>query len=275
MATQQAFLKILEHDIVNDELRLPTLPDIALRVQKEVNNPDSSIQDIAGIISRDPALSARMVRLANSPWLGASVKIDSVQQAVTRLGLWQVRSVVVGLAMEQLFEARNDIVRRRIKQCWEESSALTAAVLTLLKAYDGPIRLQQHTAALMAMTSQIGALPVLTLAEQHATTFANPTLLNKAIPLLTPSLNGLIMREWAFTEEQIQVAEHWQGAIVSFQPSYLSVLQLAGILIGVHTAPHEEALLSCFVQTGLLPSTQWWQLEHVQQEYKNILAAFR
>lgn len=275
MATQQAFLKILEHDIASDELCLPTLPEIAVRVQQAVNNPDSSVHDIIGVISRDPALSARMVRLANSPWLAGTVKVDNLQQAVARIGLWQVRSIVVGLAMEQLFEARNDIVRRRIHQCWAESSALTAAVLTLLRAYKGPAKLQQHTAALMAMTSQIGALPVLTLAEQHASTFANPTLLNKVIPLLTPSLNRQIMQAWAFTDQQVHVGGHWQGGIVSFQPSYLSALQLAGILIGVHTAPHEEALLSCFVQTGLLPSPEWWQLKHVQQEYKSILAAFR
>ncbi len=274
MATQQAFLKILEHDIAHDKLRLPTLPDIALRVQKSANNPDSSLNDLVIIIGCDPALSARMVRLANSAWLGRAVKVENLQQAVTRIGLWQVRSIVVGLAMEQLFEARNDIVRRRIGQCWEESSALTATVLTLLKAYDGPERLHQHTAALMAMTSQIGALPVLTLAEQHASTFANPTFLNATIPFLAPSLSGLIMRAWAFTDEQVRVAEHWQGAVVSFKPSYLSVLQLAGILVGVHNAPHEEALLSCFVQTGLLPSVNWWQLDHVQQEYTSILAAF-
>jgi len=71
------------------------------------------------------------------------------------------------------------------------------------------------------------------------------------------------------------VAEHWQGGVTSFKPSYLSVLQLAGILVGIHTAPHEEALLSCFVQTGLLPSIEWWQLEQVQQDYESVLAAFR
>src|SRR5690554_3094971 len=275
MTTQQAFLKILEHDITQDQLRLPTLPEVALRVEKTANNPGSSLHDLVQVIGRDPALSARMVRLANSAWLGRAVKVENLQQALTRIGLCQVRSIVVGLAMEQLFDAKNDIVRARLRQCWEESSALTAAVLILLKAYDGPERLHQHTAALMAMTSQIGALPVLTLAEQHTSTFANPTFLNETIPLLAPSLNGLIMRAWSFTDEQVNVAEHWQGGVTSFKPSYLSVLQLAGILVGIHTAPHEEALLSCFVQTGLLPSIEWWQLEQVQQDYESVLAAFR
>lgn len=273
MATQQAFLTILEHEMRHEQLQLATLPEVARRVEETARNPHSSLHDLVHIIGRDPALSARMIQLANSAWLGRAVKVENLPQALTRIGLWQVRSLVVGLAMEQLFEAKNDIVRRRLKQCWHESCALSAAVLLLLKAYAGPAKLHSHTAALQAMTSQIGALPVLALVEQHADTFANPTFLNEALPCFTPPLNGVLLRHWAFTAEQAEVAETWQGPITSFKASYISLLQLAGVLIGLHAAPHEEALLSCFVQTGLLPSMEWWSLEQVQQDYKNILAA--
>ncbi|RTE85548.1 MULTISPECIES: HDOD domain-containing protein [Gammaproteobacteria] len=273
MATKKAFLSILENEISQDTLKLPTLPDIAIQVEQAANDPDVSLQDLNAIIARDPALSARMVKLANSAWLGRAVRVESLQQALTRIGLWQVRNIVVGLAMEQLFEAKNDIVRRRMQECWLESVKLTAAVVVLLKNYDGKVRLHQHTAALMTMTSQIGALPVLTMAEKHADTFANPTFINDCIASVAPSLSGMILKAWKFADEQIHVGEHWQGAIVSFKPSYLSIIQLAGVLTETHSSQRSEALLSCFVQTGLLPAPNWWEQEHVQAEYKSILEA--
>ncbi|WP_157957915.1 HDOD domain-containing protein [Aliidiomarina celeris] len=273
MATQQAFLSILEDEISRDQLRLPTLPDIAMEVERVAGNPDSSLNDLNRIIARDTGLSARMIRLANSAWLGRAVKVENLPQALTRIGLWQVRNIVVGLAMEQLFEARNDIVRRRMRQCWRESTVLTAAVITLLKAYNGKLRLHEHTAALMCMTSQIGALPVLTMAEKHADTFANPRFLNESIKNLGPSLSGMVMRAWRFTDEQVHLGEHWQGPIVSFQPGYLSLIQLGAVLSGLHTTPASDELLACFAQTGLLPTVDWWQQSHVQEQYQNILEA--
>ncbi|KPQ04509.1 MAG: putative signal transduction protein [Idiomarinaceae bacterium HL-53] len=273
MATQKAFLSILENEIARDTLKLPTLPDVALQVEQAVNDPDTSLNDLQHIIARDPALSARMVKLANSAWLGRAVRVESLQQALTRIGMWQIRNIVVGLAMEQLFDAKNDIVRRRMQQCWLESVKLTAAVVVLLRNYDGKTRLHQHTAALMSMTSQIGALPVLTMAEKHADTFANPTFINDCIQGVGPSLSGMILRAWKFADEQVHVGEHWQGPIVSFKPSYLSILQLAGVLTELHDAQHSEALISCFVQTGLLPGPQWWQQARVQEEYQSIIEA--
>lgn len=274
MSTQQAFLSILEDEISRDQLCLPTLPDIATAVERIAANPDSSLQDLNKIIGRDTGLSARMIRLANSAWLGRAVKVENLPQALTRIGLWQVRNIVVGLAMEQLFEARNDIVRRRMRQCWDESTVLTAAVLTLLKYYDGKTRLHQHTAALMCMTSQIGALPVLTMAEKHSDTFANPRFLNESISNLGPSLSGMVMRAWRFTDEQVHIGEHWQGPIVSFKPSYLSLLQLGAVLTDLHRSKSSEELLVCFTQTGLLPSVDWWQQPHVQEHFQSIMEAF-
>ena len=274
MSTQQAFLSILEDEISRDQLRLPTLPDIATEVERVASNPDSSLNDLSKIIGRDTGLSARMIRLANSAWLGRAVKVENLPQALTRIGLWQVRNIVVGLAMEQLFEARNDIVRRRMSQCWQESTMLTAAVLTLLKFYDGKVRLHQHTAALMCMTSQIGALPVLTMAEKHADTFANPRFLNESISNLGPSLSGMVMRAWRFTDDQVHIGEHWQGPIVSFKPGYLSLLQLGAVLTGLHRSQSSDELLVCFTQTGLLPSIDWWQQPHTQEHYQSIMDAF-
>jgi putative nucleotidyltransferase with HDIG domain len=82
---------------------LVTLPEIALRIAKMVNDPESSASDIAREIGKDAAVTARLLRIANSPMFGHSQHIASVSRAVTVIGLRQVRDLTVGLTTMRAF----------------------------------------------------------------------------------------------------------------------------------------------------------------------------
>src|SRR5690554_5615407 len=75
--------KIVEM-VKQDKLVLPTLPEIALRVRDVAEDPNSSVKDIANIISRDPALTARIIKVTNSPMIRSSKPINDIFAAVTR-----------------------------------------------------------------------------------------------------------------------------------------------------------------------------------------------
>lgn len=53
--------------IKSDQLVLPTLPEVALRVREVADDPTADIESLANVINGDPALSARLIRVANSP----------------------------------------------------------------------------------------------------------------------------------------------------------------------------------------------------------------
>ena len=107
MATENALLTILVEKINNDTLVLPTLPAIALKVRRAADDPDINLNAMADVISQDPSLSARMIKISNSAYLGSTVKVTSAQQAVTRIGLRQIKNISTALAMEQLFVSKN------------------------------------------------------------------------------------------------------------------------------------------------------------------------
>ena len=111
MAAENALLTILIEKINNDTLVLPTLPAVALKVRRAADNPDINLSAMADVISQDPSLSARMVKISNSVYLGRSVKVTSIQQAVTRIGLRQIKNIATALAMEQLFVSKNETVK--------------------------------------------------------------------------------------------------------------------------------------------------------------------
>src|SRR3990167_7423268 len=72
--------------IDNDELVLPTLPEVALKVREAAEDPDIGIAQLSKVIGNDAALTARIVKVVNSPLLRTNKEITDLQMAVARLG---------------------------------------------------------------------------------------------------------------------------------------------------------------------------------------------
>ena len=71
---------------------------------------------MSDIIAQDPALSVGMIKVANSALLGRSVKVETINQAVTRIGLRQIKSIATAMAVEQVFVSENKIVALYLKK---------------------------------------------------------------------------------------------------------------------------------------------------------------
>lgn len=80
-------------EIVSRTPDLPSLPAAAIQVMREAESPTSSALTVAQAISRDQALSARVLRLSNSAYYGLSRKVGSLQEAVVVLGMRCVRNL--------------------------------------------------------------------------------------------------------------------------------------------------------------------------------------
>ncbi len=105
---------------------LVTLPDVALRIARRVNDPDSSASDIGREISSDPALTARLLRIANSPAFGQHGKIATISRAITVLGMRQVRDLTVGLMVVRSFDGiSNELIT--MESFWRHSVLCAAA----------------------------------------------------------------------------------------------------------------------------------------------------
>ncbi len=83
---------------------LPTFPTTALEVMRLASDSDSSAAELAQIISKDPSLSARILRVANSPFYGFARKISTVEWAIVALGFETLRDTVLSLTLIDLFK---------------------------------------------------------------------------------------------------------------------------------------------------------------------------
>ncbi len=105
--------------------RLPTIPAVAVRVIDLVQRPDVSLDELGAMIERDPALAARVLRMANSGFYGRPRSISRVRDAVLILGLRTVKTLALG------FTLVNDLRTREagIDHTWLWQRSIYAAIV--------------------------------------------------------------------------------------------------------------------------------------------------
>lgn len=276
MSTENALLTILIERINNDTLVLPTLPAIALKVREAADDPEINLNQMAEVIAQDAALSARMLKIANSAYMGRSIKVDSVTQAVTRIGLRQIKNISTALAMEQLFVSKNDVIKSYLDKVWQRSVEVVANAMAAFQVYSNENRhnLNMDTLTLAALIHNIGVLPILTEAERHEDVFANPTFLNVAIQKLAGKIGASIMKEWGFSDEFCQVAEHWRD--MAFQAdgvSYVDFVRVGAVQGGVMNS-QKDAVLNIAQKKGILQNVHVLESEEFQEMVTNARSIF-
>ncbi len=94
----------LAEQLIHDYKELVSLPEITLRINEMVNDPDCDIDDIGKLISQDPALAVRLLGIANSPFYGFSTEISTVSRAVAVLGINKIRDIVLSASATKAFD---------------------------------------------------------------------------------------------------------------------------------------------------------------------------
>jgi HD-like signal output (HDOD) protein len=93
----------LASELVQSCTSVFTLPEIYSRVRDVVDDSNSSMDDVANILKLDPALSVRLLRIANSPSGGAPKQVDTISRAVNLIGVQAVRDLVTETTIGQNF----------------------------------------------------------------------------------------------------------------------------------------------------------------------------
>jgi putative nucleotidyltransferase with HDIG domain len=101
---------------------LPTLPKVATEVMSMAADPEVSIKEIASVISKDPSLSAKILKVANSAFYGLTQRIASIQLALVVLGLNKIKNLVVGVSVFKTFPIKPGIPAFDREKFWEHSA---------------------------------------------------------------------------------------------------------------------------------------------------------
>jgi len=190
------FAARLQKDIAENRVRLPTLPDVALSVREAIE-AESSAPEIAKLISQDIAMSGRLLQVANSPLYRGAVEVDNLQMAVTRLGTKLVRSLIVSLAMKQIFKPSSGTLSSSFRNVWEDS--VQVAAISRILAADLP-SIDPEEAMLGGLLYNIGALPILARLDEVGKTNLAARSIQGLLDDLAPDIGTQILTSWRFPE---------------------------------------------------------------------------
>jgi HD-like signal output (HDOD) protein len=145
MATVSYFHTEMLNRLVNKTETVYSLPVIYERLTEVINHPRSSIADITRIISEDQGLTARLLKLANSPLFGYFSKIDSISMAATIIGTQQLQALALAVSVMEVFTGiPEELVC--MKSFWHHSIAC-GTVARALATYRGEANVERAFAA--------------------------------------------------------------------------------------------------------------------------------
>ena len=101
-------------------VQLPTMPEVAQLLIQSLNDDEIPFEKVRAAIARDPALTVKLIRLANSARFGLQRKVSSVDEAITMVGLNQVRTLCLAACMSDTFPVAPGLNR---EEFWKESMA--------------------------------------------------------------------------------------------------------------------------------------------------------
>jgi putative nucleotidyltransferase with HDIG domain len=147
-------MNLTAREIVSGTVEVASLPEVFIRINEMVENPHYSASDIGRVISRDPAMTARLLKIVNSPFYNFPSKIDTVSRAITIIGVRELRDLVLATTVVKLFAGiPNDLVS--MDSFWRHST-LCAVVARQLGARNRELNVERFFIA--GLLHDIGSL---------------------------------------------------------------------------------------------------------------------
>lgn len=191
-------------DIMADKIRVPAMPEIAIKIQRLFDNDNADVDSICALIQADASLSAKLLRIANSPVYSGYAAIDSINQAIVRMGMETLRNQVIIHAVSEMLSVTSSKMKIRMRKLWKESRRVAAFSRILSQKITG----FNHEAAQMAgLLCNLGTLAIVQYIQDHHNLSYDEKSLDQTIINLRPQINSFLMHKWNLGDDIITVAE--------------------------------------------------------------------
>jgi HD-like signal output (HDOD) protein len=258
-----------------DDLQVPSLPDVAVRLRRALQK-EISIAEAVKIINLDPVISSKLIQVVNSPIYRTHNPITSNHAAIFRLGLKTTQNLVTTISLYNLFHSSNQRLNDRIQQVWKQSIQIASLSYTLASLGN---KFNADEALLAGLIHNIGALPIITYAENLGTDHYTENELDQTIAVLQGLLGVFILKKWHFPESLRNIPAQSSNWYHDGDPS----LQLSDIVLlaRFHNQignAHKQSLpplntLPAFLKLGESELTPTLSLQVLQDSKQQIAEA--
>jgi len=148
--------------VVNHIANLKHFRSEHVRLQKLINDPALKMSDLSKVILVDPILTAKILKMANSPYFGMPHKINSINHALMILGLQNIMNILYREGLLQLFQASSPEQEEAVAALWKHSNIVSICASGLYDLFEG---LNKGTLFTLGIIHDIGKLIMLGLPQ--------------------------------------------------------------------------------------------------------------
>lgn len=226
-------------ELVHDSLELTSLPAVVMKAMELLNDPDASASDLGAIISEDPALTAKLLKIVNSSFYGFPSRIDTISRAITIIGTLELTDLILGSSAIQVFEKiPNHLIN--MEKFWEHSLYVAVVARILSRHLRAP---STERCFVMGLLHDIGAL-VLYRQRPDASRQALEMALEQTIPLHVAEretfgfhhgqVGAELMRAWQLPASFVEIAQqHHQPSSAECYRLETAIIHLADVITGM------------------------------------------
>ncbi len=193
------------HELKNNNLVLPTMPAVAVRVRQAIDKEDSDVRTVAKLVGADPAIAAKLIKVSNSPLYRGQTTISSCDAAVTRLGLHTTKELVACYSYRDLFKSQSSDLKERMQKVWQHSVDVAAISHVLAGMTD---KFNSEKAMLAGLLHDIGVLPILYFLDVNSDHIDSETEAESVIHQLRADIGSMTLSKWGFDNDLINAVEH-------------------------------------------------------------------
>jgi putative nucleotidyltransferase with HDIG domain len=237
--TEDDAMNATAKELVDDSLELTSLPAIVMRAVEALNDPNASASDLGAIISEDPALTAKLLKIVNSAFYGFPSRIDTISRAITIIGTLELTDLILGSSAIQVFaRIPNQLIN--MEKFWEHSLYVALVARILARYLRAP---NTERCFVMGLLHDIGAL-VLYQQEPERSRQALELAARQSIPLHVAEekifgfhhgeVGAELMRAWNLPESFAEIAlQHHQPSAAERYRLETATVHLADVITGM------------------------------------------
>jgi HD-like signal output (HDOD) protein len=209
---------------------LPALPDVAMTVMRAADDERSSMTDVARAISRDQALTSRVLRLANSSFYGAIRTISTVSDAVVLLGLRTVRNLAMAASCQELLAAELTGYYMGRGDLWRHSFCAALVAQSLSKRVRYPVAEEAFVAGLLQDVGKV----LLSMQLRSHFNLVIRTINAKKIPFVDAErevmgfdhaeIGARMLEKWNLPPSLVHATRYHHAPLSAKQPTALACL---------------------------------------------------
>lgn len=219
----------IEQKIADSEVTLAPFDEVAVQIQQQAASDDFDVQKIEQLILSDQALATEVLRAANSPFYGGLSKIQTVKNAVVRLGVTEIANIVLMTTERSKYELRHPSLAGKTEELWRHAVGVAVGSQWLAKrlGFDE----LAHQAFLAGLIHDVGKLLLLCILDDLLHEDDVPPLGAAVVEELLESKHAeqghRLALEWNLPEEYARVIRDHEAEQVSGDASLLLLVRLA------------------------------------------------